>query len=1203
MTLTQLYEEVDEKRLSYSVRVGGHLVTSDVFVAAEWAFSFGQVPTCSIRIRGATPAWVTFGASVEVDVGYNGLLARVFTGTVETPSADADGRTIECRGKSRLLEVPYKRLVVTLTAIVASTAVTNLLAAAGVTDRVVSLPAWTIGTVKAQTLEFQTYGEAVVKIAEVDGSPWYEMPSGQVRVDVRDPLPAPAVFRQYFSGQLSGITYAQPAGVTNASARPRIVRCSHTTTPREVRNRITVRGAVIDSVESDGTTTSDEIETACDGPSPWVPVGFQEFSFSNELIDTPAKAASVCSRYYGLLNRLESRVALAVEGDPELFLGATVEVMDPDYSGVSGKWFAWSYRGSIDSGGFSTDMELRGGGPAAGTTPLMDPFACFHWRNSTQTQPGGDDTPGTGGAKYQQVVPAAPAGGQGSGAGGPAAGGVAVIVTLDGSCSQDPDGSIASYAWSDDAGHAGTGRVVTWVYDPAVVSSADVTLTVTDNDGRTDGVTKQVSVKSDATDPDTGDPIGAAVDDSALGGGPIQIPTIFCAAGNNMMASPDGGVTWNDRTTGAAGATGSFISVSTRLAEDYTSVAIFGTTTGELHRTTDYCVTSTLVYTVPGGPRIEAVWADVVDGGIWWASTADGRLYRSPDEGVSWSLYHDFGDGFPLYAIATPGDGSLFVFGGDSGTPESLIRRDASKTGVWQSMAVGGDLQAALLAAGAGHNVVAAASRELDDLAVMFDTGLSPRHFYTADVFGDGSGWTQAIGLAVANGVTLAPGYLGAGDLLAVIASTTTYSASDGINFAAGANPSPSQINHLFWESGQANVYIGAAVGGIVKTVDHGETWGYIRPLGALTWPGGAVGYMISFVAAPQQPPDADLYAIEQITAAADLYRRLSVGNDWTTKDGAPPEQSENLRYFGNGQMIHREPRGVGNGFQVSADFGETWAATAKPGGSWSPVDANLSPNGRLWLLWVNSAGAPDLMRVYYSDDFGTTITLSIEQSVSQVSATSGGGGVATHPTDSNRIAVSSVGILTRPNLLVTMDGGASWTVVSAGATTYDGLQPRLAWIGARLVLVNDEGVTMQIAVSDDDGVTWTTTFTKVTAAVSTLRIDLIRAGSTGALFAFVGEASPTGVLVRSLDHGDSWTEIGAFPAVGTNANAMAYDLLTDSLYLTFENEVVVRKLANASAVDWTTVAAGDWESLPDVDTGVNRDVVDRGLAVIMDAP
>ena len=1193
MTLTTLYETVDQKRLSYSVRVGGHLITSTIFVGAEWAFSFGQVPTCSIRIRGATPAWVTFGASVEVDVGYNGLVARVFTGTVETPSADADGRTIECRGKSRLLEVPYKRLVVTLTSIVASTAVTNLLASAGVTDRVVSLPAWTIGTVKAQTLEFQTYGEAVVKIAEVDGSPWYEMPSGQVRVDVRDPLPAPAVFRQYFSGQLTGVTYAQPAGVTNASARPRIVRCSHTTTPREVRNRITVRGAVIESIESDGSTTSDEIETACDGPSPWVPVGFQEFSFSNELIDTVAKAASVCSRYYGLLNRLESRVSLAVEGDPELFLGATVEPIDPDYSGVSGKWFVWSYRGAIDSGGFSTDMELRGGGPAAGTTPLMDPFACFHWRNSTQTQPGGADTPGTGGAKYQQVVPAGTPG-------APAAGGEAVIVTLDGACSSDPDGSIASYAWSDNAGHAGAGRVVTWVYNPAVVSSANVTLTVTDNDGRTDAITKQVSITSAATDPDTGDPIGAAVNDSALGGGPIQIPTIFCAAGNNMMASQDGGVTWNDRTTAAAGATGSFISVSSRLAEDYTSVAIFGTTTGELHRTTDYCVTSTLVYTVPGGPRVEAVWADVVDGGIWWASTNDGRVYRSPDEGVSWSLYHDFGDGFPLYAIATPGDGSLFVFGGDSGAPESLVRRDPGKTGVWQSMAVGGDLQAALLVAGAGHNVVAAASRELDDLAVLFDTGLTPRHFYTSDVFGDGSGWTQAVGLAAVAGVSLAPGYLGAGELVAIVASLTSYYAADGINFAAGG-AAPSQINHLFWESGQANVYIGAAAGGIVKTVDHGTTWGYIRPLGALTWPVGAVGYAISFVAAPQEQPDADLYAIYSVTAAADLYRRLSVGNDWATKDGAPPELSLGLRYFSNGQMIHCERHVAGNGFQVSSDFGETWAATAKPGGDWGPIDANLSPNGRLWLLWVNSTTAPDLMRVYYSDDFGATITLSKEQSITQVTLL-GGGCVAVHPTDSNRIAASCVGIAARPNLVVTTDGGASWTLVSAGAILYAGLEPRLAWIGARLVLVNDNVFTVRIAVSDDDGVTWTTKFTKVTGGGGSSDVDLIRAGSMGALFAFDGEASPNGTLARSLDHGDSWVEIGAFPSTGTNINGMAYDLLTDSLFITFNNSAVVRKLPNASTVDWSAVAAADWESLPDISASGGA-VAATGLAVMGDAP
>ncbi len=1193
MTLTQLYEEVDQKRLSYSVRVGGHLVTSAVFVAAEWSFSFGQVPTCSIRIRGATPAWVTFGASVEVDVGYNGLLASVFTGTVETPSADADGRTIECRGKSRLLEVPYKRLVVTLTSIAASTAVTNLLASAGVLDRVVSLPAWTIGTVKAQTLEFQTYGEAVVKIAEVDGSPWYEMPSGQVRVDVRDPLPAPAVFRQYFSGRLSGVTYAQPAGVTNANARPRIVRCSHTTTPREVRNRVTVRGAVIDSVESDGSTTSDEIETACDGPSPWVPVGFQEFSFSNELIDTVAKAAAVCSRYYGLLNRLESRVPLAVEGDPELFLGATVEVIDPDYSGVSGKWFVWSYRGAIDSGGFSTDMELRGGGPAAGTTPLMDPFACFHWRNSTQTQPGGDDTPGTGGAKYQQVVPPGTDG-------GPPAGGEAVIVTLDASCSSDPDGSIASYAWSDDAGHAGTGRVVTWVYDPALVSSANVTLTVTDNDGRTDAVTKQVSVKSDATDPDTGDPIGEAVDDSALGGGPIQIPTIFCAAGNNMMASPDGGVTWNDRTTAAAGATGSFISVSVRVDADYATVGIFGTTTGELHRTTDDCVTSTLVYTVPGGPRIEAIWADVVDGGIWWASTVDGRLYRSPDEGVSWSLYHDFADGFPLYAIATPGDGSLFVFGGDSGTPDSLVRRDGAKTGVWQSMAVGGDLQAALLAAGAGHNVVAAASRELDDLAVLFDTGLTPRHFYTTDVFGDGSGWTQAVGLAALGGVSLAPGYLGAGDLLAVVASTTTYSASDGINFVAGANPSPSQINHLFWESGQANVYIGAAAAGIVKTVDHGETWGYIRPLGALTWPAGAVGYQISFVAAPQEPPEADLYiaARDNAVPAESLYARMTTGFGWTEKDpgNEPPGNDKTLIYCGEGLLV-LGGRDAAADFRRSQDYGELWTTIALPSAT-GPRLAFDRTNRRLWAV---TSISPSTNNIYYSDNDGTTWTLAD----TFASAGSFSFTISVRADNPNYIVATWATGPAGARVRVSTDGGVTWatqTVTGMGFAPNAGALwiPFQGTANGRIIYVGDDG---DIAVSDDAGATWTVKHLGSFTAPGLSALAMIRQGGmSGPVFAVAGStAIPAFLLMRSLDLGDNWEEIGALPAA-TEPKGLVYDLLTDSLYMVFQGSSSCYKLATAgSRTGWTTIAAGDWENLGEVDPALEISPFEMDILTLMD--
>ncbi len=54
-------------------------------------------------------------------------------------------------------------------------------------------------------------------------------------------------------------------------------------------------------------------------------------------------------------------------------------------------------------------------------------------------------------------------------------------VSLDGSGSSDPDGSIATYLWASDSGDTATGVTATMTLDKA--ASHTITLTVTDNLG------------------------------------------------------------------------------------------------------------------------------------------------------------------------------------------------------------------------------------------------------------------------------------------------------------------------------------------------------------------------------------------------------------------------------------------------------------------------------------------------------------------------------------------------------------------------------------------------------------------------------------------------------------------------------------------------------------------------------------------------
>jgi PKD repeat protein len=69
-------------------------------------------------------------------------------------------------------------------------------------------------------------------------------------------------------------------------------------------------------------------------------------------------------------------------------------------------------------------------------------------------------------------------------------------VTFDGSASFDPDGSIRSFEWDVDGDGTvdATGETVEHVY--ATPGTFDVTLTVTDDDGRTGSRTRTVEVSA-----------------------------------------------------------------------------------------------------------------------------------------------------------------------------------------------------------------------------------------------------------------------------------------------------------------------------------------------------------------------------------------------------------------------------------------------------------------------------------------------------------------------------------------------------------------------------------------------------------------------------------------------------------------------------------------------------------------------------------
>lgn len=714
-TLLELIEETDTRTPEFRVIIGG--ATLPKITSIDYAFNIGQVPTATIVVpsRAYLPAAVREEASVQIWFGLRSgisMLEQLVYGGAVVDSVSSNGQeiVIECvmSGPRKLSYGYNRRISYDFQNVTAYESIVALMVLAGVSNYYVDFDLfdpWVIGTVVPYTLaldnqiQFSTYGDAINKVAEVDGSPWYAMPSGQVRVELRDPVPSPSWRRTYYSGVLTGIVESQPLSITNPDARPRIVDISRRKYRSEVANFIEVNGAVVTTIGPLGEVNSNQIVENVDGLSGsfpsgafWIPVppGFQDFTFGNELIDENAKAFAVAERYFELKNRLMEKIPLSIPGDPDVFLGETIKVVDPRYSGVEALYFVEGYRTAIDQSGCVTELQLTGG-PESGTTGYASPFAEFTWKYQAlhQLTPGGYDNQSQNnigsdvGAKLCEDLPAE--------AGDPDQGGDytpgtdrrTVIIGLDGTSSDDFDGYIVDWEWTytDYLSIARTlnGSRVTIVVDPDLVSSLEMTLTVTDNSGRTSAITKTIYTSADYIDPGTGLPANdPTVDDTENGGGtdvgsccdpetedcgtpddpdsPPEDPEnegpgpnpsgtlpggcngmgvgYFIAAGSHAMGTTDNRI-WNDFTPGDVGATGEFISVAAGINYvNQTSYALFGTSAGDIVRSDDICATGAVVKNL--GSAVNVIVFDTNEMG-------------SVIEGLAW-------DGaIPVYTQGSPG--------------------------------------------------------------------------------------------------------------------------------------------------------------------------------------------------------------------------------------------------------------------------------------------------------------------------------------------------------------------------------------------------------------------------------------------------------------------------------------------------------------------------------------------------------------------
>jgi hypothetical protein len=1180
--VSNLYQNVDAKTATLRVIMGGALI-ADV-LSAEWAFTFQRPPTANIRVRNPAPGAAVFGAAVTIDAGWNGLTARCFTGTVLNVNADETGVTIECQGKSAVLENTFHKVTVSVDGSkTASQLVEELLAASGLTDYSVNLPAWTPGTVCPEDLEFQSYSEAITKIAEVDGGLWWELPTGTVRVEAIDPVPSATAWRVYFSGVLTALVESYPPGV--ASGRPRLRHIGQTQQTRDVKNQAWVRGCTYTQTNPDGTEVSIDVEGTALAGSPWVRMpdgsqGYNDLLFSNELIDTPVKAGTVAARLVTLYNRLLTQITAEVDGDPKVALGVTIGLEDPAYSRTTGNWFVGDYRTRIDSMQFVTDFTTLYGGPGSGFTVNICPFALFTYFTDLQVM-----------------------GSQ-----------VWAIVTFDACGSVDPDGSIVLYSWTDNqtphkVSGSGTDCIFTQRVDPTGITGTwQVTLTVTDNGTPpcSDDITLPVSVDE--------------------GTGIVQVPALFVAFDAWFSASPDGGVTWNDQ---AAPAGWGVVAVGCKPPDGehygYGVYGLSGTTAaaGRLYRTTDYCATApTCVLSGVDSP-FEHVWWDLNHPTDCWALAWDGELWRSQDDGAagSWLVYKDLntlpwlvptkGEHVHGSRIATPAPEGVWVFGGQNidwgaglvGWP--LICWDANLDGNWAQAQVGGELLGDLGAGGPTDLYVKeAASREADELAILFNsatwlTGV----YYTPNVLGSGAGWKRASGLpAKSRGRWIAPDFA-VGKFAFAYNDAVIYRGDvDPVTNRMAVTVAPAHLdtgpsgtdepNHGLWIGAfnwwMPGVYLVAAQGpnypGLVyKSWDRFATIGKLRPAtGFEAAHAASKGKMIALSAATQTPAGGVSHPYMLIRdGSTGVDRRLVrlVDGAWETVNAAMPANNWGLRYWGGGHMTHLVSDGLP---RYSDDYGVIWSiSTAPTGVLYGPyirclgIDATPGST-RLWSIWRdNSSCTPSASRHYciaYSDDWGATWVLSFEENLHDniLNYFRTYYAIACHPSDPNKIFTVGRNLFDAAGR-VTTNGGAIWTAWGGvPSNTNVTCHPSVAapaqlaiWsVGGRMLITSNIGD--DVSWSDDLGTTWTN-YDLTSIATTQNPQEFCRAGPVGPIYLCYNSANgstyPESPIFRTLDEGTSWEMVGV-PVGWTLAQGaqvgIAYDPYNNWLWFPMRRSVCI---------------------------------------------
>jgi hypothetical protein len=1013
----------------------------------------------------------------------------------------------------------------------------------------------------------------------------------------------------------------------------RILDISDDENEDQVKKKVYVRGATLSHIVVGGPDAGSEVQVQI-GKDPdiaWVTISNDLVSgnpelfsmvYTNDLIDTALQAAKTAARLGNKFHRILDTVQLRIPFDPLIALGATVTLDDPNVTGKKGNWWVFAYRHTLNKSVLETQLSLYGG-DQSGTTGFVLPLVDFTMKLE------------------QELIGTT----------------VQVLITFTDN-SKGLNAAITNYHWTDT--YSGgpmdisgpTKWTVTRAYNPAIDDDFVVRLTVTDSNGQTNFMEKPVHLSTtnqDAT---------------------LYLPALACAAGNTCMYSPDGAQTWNDIATPNGLAT----SVEMYMGPDPTSppFMVYGTTTGRVYRSIDENKTLDLKLNLGSGHPIADIAEMLFQPGRLFLVTTTGLVYQSVDWGGTWLLYANLADvgivrrnvGDPDYAlgnifidptpcskiIAGVGIPRLWVCGGNGLDPATWEVTNWIPDGpnAWNSDIIPGKFPPLTSSGDASDTVIdfQVSPGGFGELELLFkgrNNGSQkmgiygpPNFFEFVAPYKEFAGLPDGVdGRGIVNNANQL-GIYGAVLNNKNFYRMTNQPDNDTWEELVGVLPGTvaNRPNMLGQLSAWIDVFLSAMDEGIAKTIDFGDTWGFIRPNAGVgtTWPAGAKGYDLSWEY--KRPTTFRLLISVYDDVAhktATLIRNNTAAWVMQSQDAAKDWHTVRLYTFPSMTRIFRtrndkdnpDPGGatpsVWETLQKSDDLGKTWVNAVLT----KCADIAIAANGWLWAI---AAGADtEVHRVYFSSDGGDTWT-----EVPNFDTRLHGGfyarynRIACDPNDANRVAALAFawdfgsGGPNTPTFAISNDATAG--VAANFGLFYEGHSPVTFTQGferTNFCLVFDQSGSIYAAYEhasaqrvlvdkhahgESNYTIWTNVYDKLSSGNEPPRVMFM-----GGHNIYLMHASADSEL-RSEDEGVSWDH---FPDLGATVHALArgyaWEPTTDTLYAGAQHGLnhgdiqTVFRLIDAAvgtidpAAAWTDVSAGIFAA-----TGMDKNVLcSEGMATL----